>query len=71
MNIKYFFFVITLISNTICFAQEKILYKQIDSTELFLEVYYPEQVEVSKTYPAMVFFFGGGWKGGRLSLIHI
>ncbi len=67
MKIKYFFFIIvtTLISNTICFAQENVLYKQIDSTELFLDVYYPEQGEASKTYPAMIFFFGGGWLGGR------
>jgi len=54
-----------LISGTSCSAQKKILYKQIDSTELFLEVYYPEQVEASQTHPAMVFFFGGGWKGGK------
>lgn len=56
--------VITIINCTICSAQEKTLYKQIDTTKLLLEVYYPEQVEVRKTYPAMVFFFGGGWIGG-------
>jgi len=63
---KYFLsiMVITIINCTICSAQEKTLYKQIDTTKLLLEVYYPEQVEARKTYPAMVFFFGGGWIGG-------
>ena len=67
MKIKYFLLiiVITLTSNTISFGQESVLYKQIDSTELFLDVYYPEQGETNKTYPAMVFFFGGGWNGGN------
>ena len=63
MKIKLFHFIIvtTLISSFSCFAQERVLYKEINATELFLEVYYPEQMEKTKTYPAMVFFFGGGW----------
>jgi acetyl esterase/lipase len=66
MKKKYFLFimVITIINTSICSAQEKTLYKQIDSTKLFLETYYPVQIEADKTYPAMVFFFGGGWVGG-------
>lgn len=48
----------------IVFAQEQVLYKQIDTTRLFVEVHYPAQIESDKTYPGMVFFFGGGWKGG-------
>lgn len=48
-----------------CLAQELELYKQIDSTKLFLEVHYPEKLDTTKIYPAMVFFFGGGWKGGN------
>jgi len=48
----------------IVFAQEQVLYKQIDTTRLFVEVHYPAQMESDKTYPGMVFFFGGGWKGG-------
>ncbi|EAR00004.1 lipase, putative esterase [Maribacter sp. HTCC2170] len=32
-----------------------------------MEVYSPEQIETSKEYSAMVFFFGGGWKGGDRS----
>lgn len=49
---------------SMCSAQEQLLYKQIDSTQLFLEVYYPQQIHSSKPQPAMIFFFGGGWKGG-------
>jgi len=44
-------------------AQEKIPYKQIDTTQLFLEMYQPSELDTSKNYPAMVFFFGGGWNG--------
>ncbi len=53
-----------LLSSFICSAQEQFLYKQIDTTKLYLEVYNPEHVDSSKIYPAMVFFFGGGWKSG-------
>lgn len=45
-------------------AQELILYKEVDTTRLFLEVLYPEEMEEGKDYPAVVFFFGGGWNGG-------
>ncbi|MGB5499158.1 MAG: alpha/beta hydrolase [Maribacter sp.] len=50
-----------------CFAQEQVLYKQLDTTQLFLEIYKPTRYISTKTYPAMVFFFGGGWKGGDRS----
>lgn len=45
-------------------AQDTVLYKQIDSTQLFLELRYPENMDTSQQYPAIVFFFGGGWVGG-------
>ena len=45
-------------------AQKKVLYKQIDTTRLFLEVYSPSDLDLDKSYPAIVFFFGGGWNGG-------
>ena len=62
---KYFLLSILITSSTICFAQEEILYKQVDTLKLFLEVYHPDQIEADSTYPAMVFFYGGGWKGGK------
>lgn len=66
MKFTYVFYIIgvVLLNSSIGAAQEKILFKQIDSTELFLEVQYPEHLEESNTYPAMIFFFGGGWKSG-------
>jgi len=52
-------------------AQELIQYKQIDTTKLFIEIHYPEDVDKSKDYPAIVFFFGGGWVGGdRAHFLH-
>ncbi|MBN3581837.1 alpha/beta hydrolase [Algoriphagus aestuarii] len=45
-------------------AQGLILYKEVDTTQLFMEVIYPETREGNKEYPALVFFFGGGWNGG-------
>ncbi|MBU2904234.1 alpha/beta hydrolase [Arenibacter algicola] len=32
-----------------------------------MEVHYPPNMGSSKNYPAMVFFFGGGWVGGKRS----
>lgn len=46
------------------FSQEKVIYKTIDTLELTLEIYRPKVSNESATYPAMVFFFGGGWTGG-------
>lgn len=57
---------ISLIAYSFGYSQEQISYKQIDSTKLFMEVYYPETIEKEKKYPAMVFFFGGGWIGGSI-----
>jgi len=47
-------------------AQEadSVLYKQVDSTDLYLFIDYPPAYDASLSYPAMVFFFGGGWVGG-------
>lgn len=50
-----------------CLAQDLELYKQIDTTKLFLEVHYPENFNKTNNYSSMIFFFGGGWKGGNRS----
>lgn len=47
-------------------AQEELVYKKIDTTQLLMEVYSPKSMNPAKKYPAMVFFFGGGWKGGNI-----
>lgn len=58
------FFLVLTANTTFSFAQTEVLFKQVDTTKLFLEVYKPDSMESSKKYPAMIFFFGGGWKGG-------
>jgi acetyl esterase/lipase len=67
--LKKHFFTVLLISffaYSFGYSQEQILYKQIDTTKLFLTVYHPEKIEQTKKYPAMVFFFGGGWTSGTI-----
>lgn len=45
---------------------DSVQYKQIDTVALQMKIYYPERLEPDATYPAMVFFFGGGWNGGTI-----
>ena len=49
------------------YSQEKIIYKQVDSTKLYMEVYRPGTSNITKKHPVMVFFFGGGWNGGSVN----
>lgn len=37
------------------------VYKTIDATSLTLKFYYPQNFKSQNKYPAIVFFFGGGW----------
>lgn len=48
------------------FSQEDLVYKEIGGHRLEMRVYSPEQVKPDSLYPAMVFFFGGGFKSGNL-----
>ena len=43
---------------------KKMLYKQIDTTKLYLDLYYPDNVQINSPKPAIIFFFGGGWNSG-------
>jgi acetyl esterase/lipase len=43
---------------------DSILYKKVDSTDLYLYIDYPPGFDAEQSYPTMVFFFGGGWVGG-------
>lgn len=55
---------------TLGFAQalkNVITYKQVDTTVLKMEILYPKALEIGKKYPAVVFFFGGGWIGGTIN----
>lgn len=43
---------------------EQRLYRTTPEGELFLHLYYPSDWKKDDTRPAIVFFFGGGWKNG-------
>ena len=40
-------------------------YKVIDTTQLDIQIYYPEKIKRKTTIPAVIFFFGGGWTSGN------
>ena len=69
MNPKYIFilFLTFIIGFSLANAQQKILYKQIDDTKLYMEIYNPELMDSAKKYPVIVFYFGGGWSSGSTS----
>lgn len=58
---------ITFIGHSLVCAQELLLYKQIDTTKLFMKIYKPPNFNAIHKYPAMVFYFGGGWNGGSIN----
>lgn len=60
------FLVLILICSLQSFCQERIIYKEIDTIKLFIEVYKPESNNSTKKLPAMVFYFGGGWNEGSM-----
>ncbi|QDU28635.1 Carboxylesterase NlhH [Anatilimnocola aggregata] len=47
-------------------TQNTYTYKKTKQAELTLQVYRPAEWEATKKYPAIVFFFGGGWNGGNI-----
>ncbi len=68
-NFRLVLFLLFILFFVNCFSQEKskiveLNYKQIDTVQLNLKLYYPESYKKNKTYPTIVFFFGGGWNGG-------
>jgi len=68
---------ISLITLIFCgipsYAQEvesditQVVYKQIDTVSLTMDIYYPPGLDKDAACPAMIFFFGGGWKGGSIN----
>ena len=66
MNKNHFFTLIMffLLTYSKGYSQDLVLFKQVDTTKLFIEILYPENMDSSKDYPSMVFFFGGGWVHG-------
>ncbi len=65
MNFKIPLFLFCTAFSFVCASQETVLYKQIDTTKLFLEIYKSATIDTASTAPAMIFFFGGGWNGGN------
>jgi len=47
------------------FTSETLVYKKVNDRELHLYVEKPAAWKPSDKHPAIVFFFGGGWVGGR------
>ncbi len=68
MKKKYLFAILIIWSSiySLSYSQKRVLYKQVDTTRLYMEVYYPEKIDTTRKYPAMVFFFGGGWNTGSV-----
>lgn len=58
---------ILLLVYALLFAQDRVLYKEIDTTKLFMEVYYPNDIKKEEKTAGIVFFFGGGWQKGTIS----
>lgn len=44
--------------------KEGVVYKKVDSVSLVMDFYFPPDMVSGKTYPAILFFHGGGWNGG-------
>jgi acetyl esterase len=66
-NNSFIILLLTIFGSHFCFSQKQIMYKQIDTTKLFLHIYQPPMMEKTQKCPTMVFFFGGGWKSGSLA----
>ncbi|MET3114305.1 acetyl esterase [Pedobacter sp. CG_S7] len=53
--------------NTDSLLIKKRTYKKIDTVDLKLHLYYPQGYKKNKQYPAIIFFFGGGWNSGSIN----
>ncbi len=71
MNVLRLNYVICLLfffsGSTIISAQDTYLYKQVYTIKLYLERKLPPAFDETKQYPAIVFYFGGGWLQGDRS----
>jgi len=45
----------------------ELTYKQVDSVQLGLKIFYPSGYKKGNHHPTIVFFFGGGWTGGSIA----
>ncbi len=68
-NFRFVSFLMLVCVSVSSFSQEnpnsiELKYKQIDTVQLVLKIYYPASYQKGQSYPTMVFFFGGGWNAG-------
>lgn len=49
----------------------ELIYKQIDTVKLKMLVYNPDDFKKAGKYDAIVFFYGGGWNGGKITQFEI
>ena len=68
-NFRFVSFMMLVCVSVSSFSQEnpnsiELKYKQIDTVQLNLKLYYPASYQKGESCPTMVFFFGGGWNGG-------
>ena len=45
----------------------ELTYKQVDTVQLGLKIFYPPAYKKGDRLPTIVFFFGGGWTGGSMA----
>lgn len=69
MNCRFvlIFICIIILPFDIIYAQIIETYKETPTRDLKLKIFKPENISSDKTYPSIVFFFGGGWKSRNLS----
>jgi acetyl esterase/lipase len=71
-----FFIALLLISKTEAGSAQEVkpdkvvTYKKIGDVELKLELFFPPEYQPTDKRPAIVFFFGGGWTGGKTTQFH-
>lgn len=69
---KKIIFVFLIFFNTVLLyanpaPDKKVVYKKVDGIELSLHFFFPENHKNTDKVPTIVFFHGGGWKGGGVS----
>lgn len=47
-------------------AGEQVIYKEINGTQLRLNILTPDEMQEDTTYPTIIYFFGGGWNAGSI-----
>jgi acetyl esterase/lipase len=67
MKNRHLLLIISFLSCSLLFGQpDSIIYKQTPEGDLKLHFDYPQHWKASDSRPAIVFFFGGGWKKGKV-----